>query len=75
MINEYISIDGLCKVYIDTAVGGTIKAVQLSDNDTVEFVPTAEDKEAILSYVGGPFYYGNLMMKIAKALDKLITGD
>lgn len=77
MITEYSSIDGLCKVFIDDAPNGTIKVVQLSDNDSVEFVPTDEDKtdiEASASAVPG-FYYGNLMMKVAKAIHKLLTKD
>jgi hypothetical protein len=74
MIKEYTSIDNKGKVFINSAEGGTIKAVQLSDNDFVEFFPLPEDKIDIEAAVVPGFYYGNLMMKVAKAINKLVTG-
>lgn len=74
MIKKYVSINKKCEVFIDSAEAGTIKVVQLSDNDVLEFIPLPEDKIDIEAAATPGFYYGNLMMKIAKAVTKLISG-
>jgi hypothetical protein len=74
MVNTYVSIDGSCKVLVDTAIGGTIKIIQLVNNEILERVFDAESKSEIVAHITPGFYYGNLMMKVAKILDKLVTG-
>lgn len=72
-MNEYLSLDGLCKVYVDPSPNGTIKVVVLSNNKYVEFIPTAEDKADIIAHIVPGFYYGNLMKKIADAITRIIS--